>query len=458
MSDVRIKELDNSQLTLKKVQAMALDAKNNSNKKYMLVLKNTKGLSSDVFNEFCNTNNVQIRVKGGMDEEKNSKYDKHKYIERTIYSPKELCSIVGQYEKIEAKINPQWSDLAKSLFVYRTLAKNIKYDYDNMNNGGQVGIDIRNLRGMNTRSTVCAGYAMIYKEAMDRIGIPCRYINNPGAHGWNSIEADVDGKKTSFNVDMTWDRSGYNKCGAMGLSNFGENAKDFYAKESHQVDASEYPLPSGMLTRQQLKKALYEIDNNQITKIQDKHFSLIAMGGDNFIYAACQKKINGELSSPKILVSANNIASLDFATDDKNTQKFIDGLLLKGEHGGVQYFKDGKENYGDIELKTFKRDDGSSFALISNKNKKYPEANQYNYVEFKSVNGNLELKKSVIYSEQDLLHPKSSTEQHDVANKLLSSGRIDEKISSAGGYVGYMNAGHKTNNKMTEKKIANCGR
>lgn len=100
----------------------------------------------------------------------------------------------------------QWQ-IALSLHDY--LVANIAYDetlekntaYDGLVNG----------------STVCAGYAQVYQDLLQRAGIDCKYvISEEMNHGWNMV--NIDGQW--YHVDLTWDDPSPNTQGYVSHDHF----------------------------------------------------------------------------------------------------------------------------------------------------------------------------------------------------------------------------------------------
>ena len=56
---------------------------------------------------------------------------------------------------------------------------------------------VRSLRGLISKNTVCAGYALILKEFMDRSNIKCEYVEG-------HTELDKDVKKTKLFLCTSW--------------------------------------------------------------------------------------------------------------------------------------------------------------------------------------------------------------------------------------------------------------
>ena len=110
--------------------------------------------------------------------EKNNKYiirnnmKDFKKFQKLIENRNEAIKIVEAMEKIEAGLDRNWLTIQKVLYIYNYLRENIMYDPKHEQ---KLSSEIRSLRGLITKNTVCAGYAMIFKELMDRNGIYCEY-------------------------------------------------------------------------------------------------------------------------------------------------------------------------------------------------------------------------------------------------------------------------------------------
>ena len=158
---------------------------------------NTKGQNKEYFKNIKNT--ITIRIIGGLNEVEKPKFNTQEYYDRTLYKPSEVYRIIDKMEQIESKINPSWNDLEKAMYIYKTMCEGMKYDHIDVPYKGR---DLnRNLLGFLTGKSVCAGFAMMYKEMLDRQGIRCLYQNKQHGHSWNLVE--IDGKLVP--VDLTWD-------------------------------------------------------------------------------------------------------------------------------------------------------------------------------------------------------------------------------------------------------------
>lgn len=194
-----------------------------------LILENTVGLSSELISKIA-TDRVVFSIKGGLDYENKNKYRDKKYIDRTYVSPDGLKKIIKYFEYNESLIDPNWNEFEKAMFLYNALVVDMEYaeKYDNILSPGTTE---RSLNGILYGKLVCAGFALVYKEMLDRIGITNYYQNQKDVHAFNVIE--IDGKK--YGVDVTWDNNDKkNNNGRCGFGRFGHDP-DFYTRHGHQL-------------------------------------------------------------------------------------------------------------------------------------------------------------------------------------------------------------------------------
>ena len=152
-------------------------------KKIALVFKNTKGLTKEKVELL--SDNITISILGGLNPVK-KKFAKEYYQERTYYTKWEMLEVLDVLEEIERLINPVWSELEKAIFVYQRLCVNLYY------NEYADEVKSRNLMVLVNGEGVCAGFALVYKEMMDRLGINCYYQNKKHHHDFNALE--INGK------------------------------------------------------------------------------------------------------------------------------------------------------------------------------------------------------------------------------------------------------------------------
>ena len=93
----------------------------------------------------------------------------------------EAIQIISEMEKIEEGLKGQnFDQLEKIVYIYGKLKSGIMYDPKYEYKSSK---DIRSLRGFITKKTVCAGYAVMFKEMMDRQGIECHYVSGKTPRG-----------------------------------------------------------------------------------------------------------------------------------------------------------------------------------------------------------------------------------------------------------------------------------
>lgn len=225
--------LKKEDIDIKKVNEIAQDPK----KQILIELDNTKLINIDMLKSF--PDNVYIRVSGSYDEDRIRQYNNvplndqirntqirsHRYfLMSVIYERKELINILREIERIESGINKNWSDVQKLYYFYDVIKKSIMYDpeYDKVPME-----EINSLRGLIRKRTVCAGYAVILQEFLDRQGINSYFIsgiNSEGiGHAWNIVE--IEGEL--YPIDITGDGRLYRTGYPNHTEYFGRNIKRF---------------------------------------------------------------------------------------------------------------------------------------------------------------------------------------------------------------------------------------
>lgn len=194
-----------------------------------IILDNTVGLSSELISKI-NSDRVVFSIKGGLDYDSKEKYKLPKYVDRTFVSPYGLVKILKYFEYTERMIDPNWNEFEKAMFLYNALVVDMEYaeDYENIQSKGTTE---RSLNGILYGKLVCSGFALVYKEMLDRVGIKNYYQNQTDIHSFNVIE--IDGKK--YGVDVTWDNNDKkNHGGRCGFGAFAHDS-DFYTRNGHQL-------------------------------------------------------------------------------------------------------------------------------------------------------------------------------------------------------------------------------
>lgn len=242
-----------------------------------LILDNTVGLSSELVSKIV-SDRVVFSIKGGLDYDAKEKYKEQKYIDRTFVSPSGLEKIIKYFEYNEQMLNPDWNDFEKAMFLYNALVVDMEYaeDYEKIQSAGTTE---RSLNGILYGKLVCAGFAQVYKEMLDRVGIKNYYQNQKDVHAFNVIE--VDGKK--YGVDVTWDNyDKKNNNGRCGFGRFGHDP-EFYTRHGHQLYTEEFDFYS---EEEYGTKKVYDTDE----EVYD--LSLLSMDQLNEYYSHIASRVN----------------------------------------------------------------------------------------------------------------------------------------------------------------------
>lgn len=466
------------------------------NARILVEVQNTKGITSQMLRKLT-SNNFSIRIAGGYDQERcerrkdikfNNGEDGSYYNDAVIYTKNEAIKIVEAIEKIEKGINPRWSQLQKLIYVYDRLKTGIMYDpkYEK-----KFSCEIRSLRGLLTKQTVCAGYSMILKEFMDRQGIECEYVegsthaNGDGAHAWNIIT--IDGKK--YPIDLTWDNTAFRSGKSKTFDWLGQNIKDFSKKhypakgektQDYERTLSQIPPQFIKGVYSQIRRARdYQSTTYQGERKDGSKFTIAQVGEEKFYnttfyrYYYVEDLPDGRKGIPLLLYSETNLTNLiNRKRFGKNVpakyedvicnilfsrENIQDSLSKKTYYIGrstkenifsnkryyVESIKDIKKDEGTCEKFTFPtrcytRKDGTVF--IAQKmsstpfNVKGVDVIRYDIFEMVLENGERVLKRNTVYTEKDFFLDKRNAIQDD----LLSRDRLDRKVGEAGGYIGYL--------------------
>ena len=358
--------------TIQRINGMA------QKEQIIIVFNNTKGLKPD---DLMKLNpNVTISIIGGLDTRK-EKFNNDHYQKRTYYSPKEVASIINFFEKIERQLNPLWNELEKCMFVYQKICEYSNYDECEYNGRDAA----RNLLGVITGKSVCAGYAMIFKEAMDRINIKCYYQNRKGHHGWNIVE--LEGKL--YAIELTWDTYNKkdNKCGFRNFCR--EDRQKFYSNKHHDISAEKDEQEFDVI------ECPVPVLQNALRKINQKRIKRMPVENRNGVMTC-------SIAGQHIVIKDN-----------------------------IPYLQNGKPS------NTFVRSDGSSFIMIPT-NKSNSQIKEYIYLIYVPTSQTVQATR--IYSEMDLLTDDQEL-RNNVSNNLLSNQRVSRKINGYNGYVGYVEKG-----------------
>lgn len=320
---------------------------------------------------------ITFSVLGGLNPKK-QKFDSEHYQKRTYYNPLELSKIIKIYQSIERGINLAWNDTQKVMYIYQQLCNHMVYSECSVN-----GRDCaRGLAGLLYGKAVCSGFAMIFKEAMDRLGVQNIYQNKSGHHSWNIVY--LDGEYRAF--ELTWDVYNKSKDGCyFAYFNLDSN---FYKNEHHNLSGER----------------------------EEQEYKIVPYTNDELIYNY------KAISSPKIL-------RFDMQNDRTKTINFLGKQIFFTKSNGVLHIN-------GTRYKRFIRNDGSTFIIVYAGTKE--KLNNY----FCFVENNNQIVGTRIHSEVKL-DELGSEYDSVIANGLLSSERLKRKVKGFNGYVGYFGTNHQ---------------
>lgn len=376
-----------------------------------IIIPNTKGISADIIEKINET--VIISVTGGLNPKK-KKFNHEYYQSRTYYSSIELAQIIRAFEEIERCIVPTWNETEKCAFVYRVLCDYIDYKNDEDRKNITRPKAFYNLMGMITKRNVCSGFAIVFKEAMDRIGIECHYQNKSSSHSWNIVKLDGIYR----GVDLTWDsnlKPKYNNsCGFRYFARM----KDFYEEPNHNIsnEEEEIKYPVERISIEELAKIIERINKERVRKC--KMSELTNIDGEKVQFSFGSK--NGTSTFYIISFSDNIPQCIEVHEDGKLEEYFTKKYI----------------NKNNAPYKIYTRDDGTSFGIMST-GKSIGEMREYVLMVVRDKTEGYEFGISPILSETDLL-TKSKPLEHSIANILLERKRFIERIKYFNGYVGYI--------------------
>ena len=457
----------------------------------VIEVPSTKGATSSCLKKL--DSRVKIRVAGAFDDVRVENYKnvvyksgarcQEAYIDSVIYTRNETIKILEEIERIESGILPNWSDLQKLIYIYDTLKTSIMYDPKYKDKSWA---ETRTLRGLLTKQTVCAGYAVILKEMLDRQGISCMYVSGNG-HAWNVVTID----DVMYPVDLTHDnyhfRHGHKNTHLL----LGQNPTEF---NKNHIPAQEEPDTEHIKKLKELDhKVVEEISSNieivknhtstsqMVTRDNGSRFYIAQIGakvienpfGEDKIYHKYYYQEQEPNSKPTILHSRvninkflntvmfggkapngyeNAITEILFSKENiedskrKNTSyigKGMDEITQRAIRSKYEIIKTPNEiKQFKIQERVFYRKDGTKILVEQiDEPQIVSDRKIYKYQIYEMIEeGKIEAVRSyIVYSELDLLR----TSNLNVADDLLSRERIVKKCAESGGYIGYIDQNNK---------------
>lgn len=468
---------------------------------FVLNTPSTKGVSSSFVQKLHPK--VKIRIASSYDDERlenfkdvhyNSGEDcKDAYFDSVIYTRNETIKILREIEEIEKGIQENWSDLQKTLYIYDKLKTTIMYDPKYKTKSSS---EVRSLRGLITKQTVCAGYSLMLQEILERNGIQCQFVVGDG-HAWNVITID----DVMYSADLTSDNYAYRHGEKYTHLTFGQNETDFsrgrvpVSEESNNSYIGKLrtlstetveKIANSLISEKDYEPTAYILTRNDGTR-----FYLAQVGTKNVEHGKIISKYrkyyyrdvnrDGTYGDPKILYAyidvftyMNQVAHGEYAPTGyghtitnvlfskeniRNSELRNSGYL--GEemrafsNTPVQRISEINKDLDDIRntknsTRIFRRNDKSNVIVEFLDTQDVNGKLVYSYKVFEMLPGKNKktVKANIIYTEENLL----TTAKKNIGNYLLHRGRLDIKSKESGGYIGYLdNEGKlKFNRKLSE--------
>lgn len=404
---------------------------NSINRTICLIFENTKGQNSGTIASL-NPNKIKISVTGGLDYLHKNKYKDAEYIERTFYTPKNLGNIIKVFESIERKITYSWTESQKCMFVYKTLCERMHYQRDDEGTY-ENGVDVaRTLNGLLANRAVCSGFALIFKEAMDRLGIECYYQNMSHHHSWNAVKLDGE----YHLLDLTWD-IGVKKNNECGFYYFcRQDGIKFYKDKYHDLsgEREEILIPARAKSVKELSDDLTRINSSSVVYSHEMNHYINSRGQE--YYYTCLGEKEGFLT---YLIRRNDKLNYFYLEKGSDIRSVLNDEILSVANRNYHHNISRTTLPPKVTRFTnFNRNDGTGFVVYKTNTKLDGGVNEYIVIEPAMVNGKYVLKRSRILSEMDLLHHKDGNVKSTIANELLSRERLRRKVDHFNGYVGYV--------------------
>lgn len=460
----------------------------------LVEVPNTKGITSSMLEAL--PANADIRIAGGYDVKrvadkkgivyKNGETGEY-YIDAVIYTKNEAVKIVREMEKIEAMLEPEWSDIQKLVCIYDYLKTNIMYD---PKFESKPSSETRSLRGLITKESVCAGYSIILKELLERINISCEYVEGGTRnldhlnHAWNIVK--IGGKK--YPIDLTWDNARFSRGSLKTFDLLGQNVTEFCRTHHPSKDeiTQNYEHSLSELDQQLIKKIYAKLN---ITREYEKATTYYGVRSDNsefiaiqvgdatignktyYRYYYCEKSKDGTYQAPLVLCSDTNLTNIINCKNfnkpiPDNYEWTVSNVLFSKENiasslgqntcyiGGVRKreLKNGLNlvlSTADIDkpqevrrlfsypTRRFTRQDGTTIIVQQMLRSPYSidgiDVMKYDVFEMFNQDGKPLIKKNTIFTEKSLFR----NAHEDLADTVLSRDMLDKMSRRTGGYIGY---------------------
>ncbi len=405
---------------------------NDEDEPVYLIFENTRGQNSNIIGSL-NGSKVNISVLGGIDYINKRKYELDSDVMRTIYTPRALCNIIKIYEEIERNVNSNWTDSQKCLYVYKCIVEAMNYVDDNQDEIINDTIVTSNLNGLIIRKANKVGLTLIFKEAMDRLGIECHYQCVRDVYSWNVVKILGDYRV----IDIVWEICNKGKEGRccfkyfcrLDSANFYNNKYHDISNDNEEVRYAARPIDDESLLKdlESVLKAKYMISGSMVyyknKKDQEFYYFLLGESHGSSVYVVRYKDYI-------------NYFYLDKGLEIKS---FLDNDLLTVACDSREHNITASKMSPNIKkFSRYMREDGSNFLVCYADGETIGDIKSYILIEPYTIEEKKVLIRTKIYSENDLVLLKKSKFKDIIANQLLSKNRLKRRVDNYGGYVGYI--------------------
>lgn len=405
---------------------------NGINRQIVLILDNTRGQNSGVIGALSPLK-IKISVTGGLNYLHRNKYNTVDFVERTFYSPRNLSNIIKAFESIERKIPYSWTKTQKCMYVYKTLAEMMYYkmfDDSEYENGIDVG---RTMNCLLAKRATSFGFSLVFKEAMERLGIECHFQCMSFDHSWDVV--NLYGKL--YVVDLTWDVCCKSKNRQCTFKYFcTQDSAIFYSNKHHDIsnDKDEIRYPTKAMSKDKLKED-YETIKNAFVIYSREMNHYVNQDGETFDYTLVG---NTKGLNTYIVRNGDNI-DFYYINMDADIRRTLTSALLEVARNSYKH----NISRGPLEpgIKTFKkyvRSDGSQFLLFKTEASFKGDVSEYILIEPSYMNDKKVLRRYRILSESSLVDVDDQKYEYMVANGMLSKERLEKKTRYYNGYVGFI--------------------
>ncbi len=488
-------------LLLKDINDINNFIKSRPDSELLIRFNNTCGIKSVDLLKIIDSPKVTFRIAGGYDEERKKRTNNYEYYEnKNYYTRNELIGIIRTFEFMEKDITFDYTPIELAYLIYNKLKRYISYSH-NYHLENKKNID--SLLGILYRKTSSYGFSLIFKEMMDRRGIKCHFVEgNNMRYAWNMLEIDgkfycLDlsydaylyhiGNKSDCYYFGVYDKNNFNR---FHIPMSTELITDYQNGVSLFDNINLVNIDKFFKSSNQKLKALKYARNDNTAFVISGLEIIRNDNGQLYKYLYCDYANNGRMSNPKVLISEINVfANINKKEELSNQIEYLEGIqnkdnsykkmedevknqyaMLKtydeyivnnflslkrlediGDNNYIGHFNfDGHEfkevfdtnniERYDIDVRKYRRDDGSVFIIEKTMNK--DGLYYYNYYEFyQSDNNYLEVEVNKFITDNDLLDIGKEYDKY-VANVFFYRKRLLKCVNELGGYMGYCDYGH----------------